>query len=617
MGKLTYSARKISGIKAGQVVSKDLKKRQPPGIGAKAAARDPTLEIDLTGKCLTDEGFAGFIDDLLECIRYRDEQHPVGLAKVTEFYLQGNNLTVHSLVKLGEVITLSSGDIRELDLSQNDIRVESDEEKKLWKAFLASFKNCYILSKLDISGNLISPAGLEILACVYLKSDLEYLEADAEAIVKENHGDIEALTEDVGVLKVAEKDKENDTRAGRPKKSPFKGKAGKQNGTSTAVAAPSKSITIADLKKYACTRGLRSIPYFMLSDISLKNRSSVHLTRMLATQRASEQLLTFIPPVKASAIPEAAVDNKSLIWQPNEGLAVHAKRLLDVTESIREHKSKAQAESDADDSTDEDTQRKLQSKLALEYTRLTKRIRLEAMKLEGIHASDITSIAFNMKVVARALLLDDEDRPKKEKEEEPTEESMVAVEKPPESEVEVEEVEEEEVMPKPPSPPVKILDRSPYDFLRFLPVGRFHPAAAAFDAEFPTLPPTHKIEVPEEVTATPEKAAPESDVKSDPEISSSSDQRTRSTKASRSTPPKKARKSSWRFGLPFEIWRRIIADVVGAEGILDHEQQFRIIHYASSWEAVEYELTIKGAEEHQQIWKFLETVGCFTYSPLS
>ncbi|KAL4867750.1 hypothetical protein BDV12DRAFT_209592 [Aspergillus spectabilis] len=603
MGKLTYSARKISGIKAGQVVSKDLKKRQPPGIGSKAAARDPTLEIDLANKCLTDAGFAEFIDDLLNCIRYRDEQHPAGLAKVTEFHLQGNNLTIHSLAKLGEVIALSPGDLRELDISQNDIHVESDEEKKFWKAFLTSFKNCYVLSKLDISGNPIGNAGLEILARIYLKSDLDYLEADAEVIVKENHGNVVELVEGVTALRISEK--EYDPRAGRSKKSPFKGKGGKQNGTSTAVAGPSKSITIADLKKFACTRGLRSVPYFMLSDIALQNSSVVHLSRMIATQRASDQLLTFLPPGKASAIPEAAVDDKSLIWRPNNKLAVYAKRLLDVTESIREFKSKAQAESDGEDgedgedSTDEDTQRKMQSKLALEYARLTKRIRLESLKHEGLRSNDITIIAFRMMIISRALLLDDEDRPK----EWPIEETMLLEELP--------TPEEQEVVPKPSFAPVEYPIEPPrYICLGSLPPGPFHPATEAFDAEFPTLQAACQKE-------TLQKTSSESGSKS-PEVSFSPSQPSCAGKQLLRAPQvKKARKSTWRFGFPFEIWRRIIADVVDADGILDQEQQSRIIHYACDWEALEYELTIKGAEEHQQIWKFLETVGCFTYSSLS
>ncbi|KAL4881934.1 hypothetical protein BJY04DRAFT_217636 [Aspergillus karnatakaensis] len=613
MGKLTYSARKTSGTKAGQTVSKDLKKRQPPGIGAKAAARDPTLDIDVAGKCLTDAGFAEFIDDLLTCIRFRDESHPVGLAKVTEFHLQGNNLTVHSLAKLGEVVALSSGDLRELDLSQNDIRVETAEEKAIWKEFLTAFKNCYVLCKLDLSGNPIGRAGLEILARVYIKSGPDYLEADAEAIVKENHGDVAQLAEDVAAMKVEGKENE---RAARPKKSPYKGKGAKQNGTSAPTAAPSKSSTIADLKKYACTRGLRSIPYFILSDISLQSSSAVHLSRMLAIQRDTEQLLAFLPPVKASTIPEAAVDNKSLIWQPNDGLAAPAKRLLELTEQIRESKSKTQAESEGD-STDEDTQaqQKLQGRLTRDFTRLTKRIRLEALKQEGLESSDIANIAFKMMVVARNLLLEDKDRPKgnaTEDEDAPAEEALEPVAE--------EQEQEEEAIPESSIAAEKDTQRHRISYITFgsFPVGPFHPAAEAFDEQFPSLKSTYKKEKEKSAkpaaTSSAQKPTTDSDSKETSDSAGTGQPSRNSTRLLKTPALKNTRKSEWRFGLSYELWRRIIANAVGADGILDADQQSRIIYYAVDWKAVEYECTIKGAEEHQQIWKFLTTVGCFTYS---
>ncbi|KAL6233157.1 hypothetical protein BDW75DRAFT_252163 [Aspergillus navahoensis] len=662
MGRLTYSARKIGGIKAGQAVSKDLKKRIPPGLGSKAAARDPTLEIDLTGKCLTDEGFAQFIDDLIECVRYRDEAHPVGLAKVTEFYLQGNNLTVYSLAKLSEVIASNTGDLRELDLSNNDIRVVTAEEKAIWKLFLCSFKNCYVLMKLDLSGNPLGVAGLELFASVYIKSDLDYLEADADAIVRENlglgsDGDSE-LAEEAGAMKLGENSsKENShprSGTGRLKKSPNKGgKAGKQNGTFTAVT-PSKSIGFADLKKYACTRGLRSVPYLVLSNLELKNSSAVHLSRMLATQRASEQLLTFLPPAKASAIPESAEEGKSIIWQPNDGLGATAKRLLDVTESILAHNSKAQAqeESDGDDNTDEaagasetdeDTKRKVQSKLALEFTRLTKRVRLEALKQEGVHASDIAITALRMMVVSRALLLEDWDRvvevPEPEQTAEPANPEDPVFEEQQNELQEQEYVSEEDSIVEQ-SPSVEYLPGPQYTFAQSFAAGPFHPRAKLFDEEFPALQPirqgqlqlaakpaTPGAEIEEPIAPSPitgpspspgHPASSEYDAKADAGSGSGSSQPTRSGKGNnRSSIAQKARKSSWRFNLPTEIWQRIIADAVGADGILDQEQQQRVMQYAADWDAVAYELTIKGAEDHQQIWKILQTVGCFTYSPLA
>ncbi|KAL4942665.1 hypothetical protein BDV06DRAFT_235264 [Aspergillus oleicola] len=668
MGRLTYSARKISGIKAGQVVSKDLRKRIPPSTGSKVAARDPTLEIDLTGKSLTDEGFAHFIDDLIECTTYRSPKHPLGLAKVTEFHLSGNTLTVSSLAKLGTVIANNPGDLRELDLSANQIVIETDDEKRIWKGFLDSFKNCYVLQKLDLSGNPMGVKGLEILARVYVKSDLDYLEADADAIVRENHGlgqgseQKVALAEEVGSMNIGEKNKENDARAGRSRKSPAKGgKAAKQNGTSSA-STPGKALALADLKKHACTRGLRSIPYFILSNLDLKNSSAVHISHMLNIQRASSHLLAFLPPGKASAIPECAQDSRSLLWQPNKSFTSFSKRLLDVTESLIDLKAKAQSqessdyeedeegENEAEEFTDETARLKLKNKLALDFTRLTKRVRIECLKQEGVRASEIVSTALKMMIISRALLLDDNDRGTVTEAEEPVddEEEETATPQqldtvPEESKLEsdheqeeqqVEEEAEEQLMVE------RLTTESPVEYHTesnfagvFAPdyvSGPFHPAAHLFDEDFPALQPATRqdeTQAPiEEKTPSPEPAEPplESSPIAEPDhinttagAISSPASRSGRKGTHRSSVSQKPRKTSWRFCLPFEIWRRIISDALDADGILDAEQQTRIIDYASDWDNVAYELTIKGAEDHQQIWKIIDTVGCFIYSPLS
>ncbi|KAL2809894.1 hypothetical protein BJX63DRAFT_445046 [Aspergillus granulosus] len=590
MGRLTYSARKISGIKTGQTVSKDLKKRIPPGTGAKAAARDPTLEIDLTGKALTDTGFAHFINDLLACILYRGDEHPTGLAKVTEFYLQGNNLTVLSLPKLGEVVANSAGDLRELDISQNDICVASAQERAIWKTFLDCFKNCYVLRKLDLSGNPIGPAGLEIFACVYIKSDVDYLETDAAAIVGATANEEPALTEDVRTLSA----KGNESTCVNRAKTPVgKGKAIKQNGNSQTTAVVSKSIPASNLKKFACTRGLRAIPYLVLSNIDLRMSSAIHFSHVLAIQRSAEQLLKFLPPGKASAIPESAQSDKCIIWQPNEGLPAFAKRLLEVTEFIREIKSKVESEMEVC-GDDEGTQRRMQSRMMLEYTRLKKRVRLESLKLGCASCSNIVTTAVKMMVLSRTLLLEDKDRPVEEESEKDT------------------EVEEK---------PIIYPDSNVYppntssSFESPFPVGPFDRASAMFEENFPALMKStprqlHPIkeETEQELKDSEELAEPSTFARPNP------NQPIRSGKGySRSN---KGRKREWRFGLSFDIWRGIIADVVGADGVLDMEQQTRIIYYASDWKAVAYELTIKGVENHQQVWKFLETVGCFTYTPL-
>ncbi|KAL7662085.1 hypothetical protein ACMYSQ_001441 [Aspergillus niger] len=225
MGKLNYLGRKIRGIKAGQAVWTSLKKRFPPEDGNKstsheAALRDPVLEIDVTGKELTDEGFKQFIDVLIECIKYKHAGHSKSIALVTELHLQGNQLTVESLAKLAEVVTLSEGDLRELDLSKNQLHIETAQDVEKWEAFLKAFKHCCLLKKLDLSGNPLGCLGLEHFARVYLKSDLDWLPSDAKDIYGSDIEEESSLVEDTARMKLS--DKENEPK--RSKRSPSKGK---------------------------------------------------------------------------------------------------------------------------------------------------------------------------------------------------------------------------------------------------------------------------------------------------------------------------------------------------------------------------------------------------------
>ncbi|RAH84440.1 hypothetical protein BO86DRAFT_407881 [Aspergillus japonicus CBS 114.51] len=658
MGKLNYLARRISGLKAGQAVSKDLKKRFPPGAGSKSAARDPFVEIDVTGKVLTDEGLAQFIGDLVDCLEFRDQEHPMGLAKVTELHLSGNRLTVDSLPMLTEVVKRSAGDLRELDLSTNDIQITTPDAVRKWANFLNSFQKCFVLRKLDLGGNALGRAGIEHLARIYMKSDLDFLEGDAHEVLaldsedEEHSSTPESMTEGMARLKVIA-GKENESTA-RKKKSPSLPKPEQKN-----------AHTYAELKKYACTRGLRSIPYLILTDVSMTSHSAIQLIPMLDLQRAPESLLGFLPVVgKAVVLPESAASCKSIIWRPNDKLAPHVLRMIEVAEALQQlRESKVETELETADQSDDNnfaeasdtssetsqdldsaTQQKLQSKLRTEFTRVCKRVRLEVIRADGVHSSTIWSTALRMMLVARALLLEDRDRPIECEDNDilermpiprPTEGPVVSFPMDPDSddsssgEPTYYHVEN--------AAPFHIRIAQPVTsapLTSFLPVrrnnpsisetsavnatgqhsrsassGPFHPSAISFDSQFPNLPsaapgPPLALRIPSgDLSDTNQtRRAP---LPSQPAAT-----------ATRRRNIRDSGKQEWRYDLPFNIWRRIIAEAVGADGTLDLEQQTRIMHYASDWDVVAYGVQIKGTELHQQLWKFLESVGCFTYSPL-
>ena len=80
---------------------------------------------------------------------------------------------------------------------------------------------------------------------------------------------------------------------------------------------------------------------------------------------------------------------------------------------------------------------------------------------------------------------------------------------------------------------------------------------------------------------------------------------------------KKHEDRDWRYEFPMQVWRKIIAHSVDADGVLSRAQQERIIQYATDWKSIAAELRSQGAEKHQQIWKLLDTVNSFTYACLS
>lgn len=152
------------------------RKRIPPGSGARAAARDSTVELDLSGKLLTDEGLVEIANALTECMQFHHETHPQGVVKLTELILKGNALTATSMAKLAPVVALSNSSLIKLDISDNKIHITNKAEKWDWRIFLMSFEGCYVLKTIDFSGNNLGSQGFDVISRVYLKSDLDYIE---------------------------------------------------------------------------------------------------------------------------------------------------------------------------------------------------------------------------------------------------------------------------------------------------------------------------------------------------------------------------------------------------------------------------------------------------------
>lgn len=381
---------------------------------------------------------------------------------------------------------------------------------------------------------------------------------------------------------------------------------------STATQSSTK-VTQADLKRYACTRGIRSIPYLIISNTCNTNAGAIHLSSMLSMQRSTQQLLEFLPPGKTGGLPDTAGQCKGIIWLPNE-MDMVAKKMLDMGEAIRKLTS---GDSDSDEEQDEprrsstgsesqdDTtspcrdhasQRKMQKHLESEYRRVTKRVRMETLKNVSVHEVELWSTAIKMLVVARALLLDDGDRVDKTS---------------PESSPQEEVTDEQELEHKDSSAElVEMFQHYPLTAS----IDSFEPVPSNYDIEFPAICVTKPDgEVMELIEAVSKTSTPTPTATSDPQPAP----RQRKGIARSHSSTTAAQKVSGPGGLAIETWRAIIEEVVDGKGILTRGQQMQIIRYASDWDVIAYKMTIQGVEDYQQIWKFLETVGCFTYSPES
>lgn len=236
---------------------------------------------------------------------------------------------------------------------------------------------------------------------------------------------------------------------------------------------------------------------------------------------------------------------------------------------------------------DATSRRKLQKKLDVEYTRIAKRVRMETLKNSSVHEVELWSTALKMMLVSRALLLDDGDR---------------IAETDPDSQHDDAELHE----PRPRNGNHSQEQSYRYPFMddHFYAGSEWSDVTEARNKarDMPII----------QVTGDNEQEASNAAPATQTASSQHAKGNTRAHPGSGTTP-----KQTERYGLPIQLWRRIIADAVNADGILTRNQQMQIMRYASDWDVIAYKLTIKGVEDHQQIWKFLETVDCFTYSPVS
>lgn len=375
-----------------------------------------------------------------------------------------------------------------------------------------------------------------------------------------------------------------------------------------------------EAKRFACTRGLRSVPYLIFINVGLTNACAFHLSVILLAHRLPEALLTFLPHGKPVAPAQGEYDDQcqGVIYLPNGKLERHGRRLIELAETNRQKVIETEsADSDSDGSLNQETtpgtaipghysphanwgrergtkRREMRKQHQTNLERSKKLLLLDVLKADGVHSVELWSVAFKMMVVSRALLLKNESRPGKESTEISEEGKAL-------KEIPAAEGSKGPILSKVP----------PGYFEKSNPPQLFTPGWDDFEINFPAIQKSAPVpSAPAKPTVdpcTPETTSRHGKKKSYSNIHSRSAPAGPSTTSTRELS---------RFGLPMEIWRVIIADAVGANGILSKEQQMTVMRYASDWNALEQEISVQGAAENQQIWKILETVGCLAYTSM-
>lgn len=132
--------------------------------------RDPVVELDVTGKCIGADGFKELAGALIISLEHDDEHGRV--CQLEELCLKTNILDTTCLPALARIVRLAARDLRDLDLSDNCFSINSSRDADVWEDFLESFAECYMLRRVDLSGNVLGPKAFEVLARVYSRERL-------------------------------------------------------------------------------------------------------------------------------------------------------------------------------------------------------------------------------------------------------------------------------------------------------------------------------------------------------------------------------------------------------------------------------------------------------------
>lgn len=506
--------------------------------------------------------------------------------RLEELCLRDCQIDSRSLLHLARIISLAAYDLKDLDLSENQIRVTTHEEVAAWGDFLNAFSDCCVLRRIDLTGNLLGPRAFEVLARVYanenpvdlvLSEPVEESAENTKRSLRSTTQDGDELTKQVGRLGIAT----NMERGQRRIESVVVDQT--DPGSSLGHAEP--------LNIYVTTKGLRSVPYLILSNTGMTEACALHLSYVIGSHNMPKKLLSRVPVAKAGPHTQQllAYDSETrcrgIVYLPNSHLGGAGMKVLELAEAVREglcedfdlddeegfgdvvHKPKS-AENGRNVS---DPASKHGNKICIsvELDRARSRIQGNVLQEFGPGSNDLWRTALKMLTLCRNI------HPVQEK--------------------------------KKPSSASKRSDIMPEI------ISRTHRSQLTVSTPLGTKSPNQYIAnpfagqwrldnsrlVPVKAPTKPSIATPCKPLVVSPPAAS-----TISFTPYRTKLP---------YGLPDDIWRRIMATAAGANDILSVAQQKSVLRWAMDRSSLIKEKEFLGLKGSAQIWKVLESMGCLAY----
>lgn len=620
------------------------RKRIPPGLTFKAAGRDPQVELDITNRGINDEAIQIICDALIDVVT-----NAAGTSKLEELKLKDNLLTAKSLRPLAHVVRATASQLRDLDLSNNAISITTDEDAEAWEEFLRAFSSCVVMRKLDLSGNSLGLKAFEVLQKVYLREDF-LGDALSKSInlhgpVKESN--IEVLTDGVKNAKLSDTSSGEDTlveTATTPSVS-------RNRKPSSASPDRPGAISPGLMEQYATTSGLRSIPFLPIFDCSLSDVCAMYLSYIVEHHALVAELIAKVPPAKPGvAVAQLAEYDlvegcNGIIWKPNSQLGKDGIKVLELAEQSRLNVSAGSDEdldaalamspmtlplktSDAPSPYTPLSQRQRRGSMSsghgtpfpltpgamrlnsLDSTR--NRLQADVIKKYGVSSNTLWHTSLRMLGLARWFLM--------------TEAAQLPtiIEVPRAVVEEIDSSPAEELMspdmlePASPTP----LRRLPENIPELPSPSPIEPLWPRIHSPVPEASPPPKqtlvFKLPNKhgqsnvdrenrlrVTVPENNSGPISEVESPKNVPSP-----------RTSPklPKTPYRSTLPKGLTAGVWGQILAYSVDAGDALSEAQMAQVVKYASNRSSLKDESSRLGKQDHAQIWKVLEQMGCLTYS---